>query len=104
MKTTTKSQHTPGPWKVTGGETSFYPMAVRSEVSQICEFHTWDVQKEANARLIAAAPDLLEALKAAQNWLREYHLSMDSPIDDGLFDLDDTIQQAIAKAEGNHND
>jgi hypothetical protein len=48
-----------------------------------------DVVGEANARLIAAAPDLLVMLKVAQFWLEV----------DGRFDMQG-INAAIAKAEG----
>lgn len=48
-----------------------------------------DVQSDANARLIAAAPDLLEALKA----LRSACMGM-------VPDCADQVDAAIAKAEG----
>ena len=56
------------------------------------EWH-WPNEAEqlANARLIAAAPDLLEMLKVAQLWLEV----------DGRYDMQG-INAAIAKAEG-HN-
>jgi L-alanine-DL-glutamate epimerase-like enolase superfamily enzyme len=70
------TQHTPGPW--IGAGPSFgdqfprYTTEITTEDErygdghiQICElpFHHHDEENEANARLIAAAPDLLEALK-----------------------------------------
>jgi hypothetical protein len=70
------TQHTPGPW--IGAGPSFgdpLPRYTTSIVTEwehedegyigICElpFHHHDDENEANARLIAAAPDLLEALK-----------------------------------------
>lgn len=50
------SKHTPGPWEV-------HPLAPLS-VHQP-EFECWIPQNKADARLIAAAPDLLAALKEA---------------------------------------
>jgi hypothetical protein len=70
------TQYTPGPW--IGAGPSFgdpLPRYTTSIVTEwehedegyidICElpFHHHDDENEANARLIAAAPDLLEALK-----------------------------------------
>ena len=58
------SNHTPGPWKanfaisgsvyIFGGDRNF-----------VCVFNEWrdEANQEANARLIAAAPDLLDALR-----------------------------------------
>ena len=69
-------KHTPGPW--IGAGPSFgdpFPRYTTSIVTkreddddgivEICElpFHHRDDENEANARLIAAAPDLLEALQ-----------------------------------------
>ena len=80
-------------------------------VRRVATFHppydstTW----EANARLIAAAPDLLEALKALVDWQGIEHQSVSGP-DGDTEDCpeDDTcvcpivmqIEAAIAKAEG----
>jgi hypothetical protein len=70
------TQHTPGPW--IGAGPSFgdplprYTTSIVTEredddegIVEICElpFHHRDDENEANARLIAAAPDLLEALR-----------------------------------------
>jgi hypothetical protein len=70
------TQHTPGPW--IGAGPSFgdpfprYTTSIVTErehddegIVEICElpFHHRDDENEANARLIAAAPDLLEALQ-----------------------------------------
>jgi hypothetical protein len=71
------TQHTPGPW--IGAGPSFgdpFPRYTTSIVTErehddegivdICElpFHHRDDENEANARLIAAAPDMLEFLQA----------------------------------------
>lgn len=61
----TTTQHTPGPWRVEinhSDETdgAFY---VRAGAFNLCKLDTNDsVQDEANAKLIAAAPELLRAL------------------------------------------
>jgi len=70
------TRHTPGPWigagPSFGGPLPRYTTEITTEyegaegeVISICElpFAHHDDENEANARLIAAAPDLLEALK-----------------------------------------
>lgn len=63
------TKHTAGPWAVTGGQTVHQPN--KDHYKPICKaygkYHK-DADKseaEANARLIAAAPELLDALKLA---------------------------------------
>lgn len=55
-------QHTPGPWKAQPGEN----FVTDGRDIVICEMHRHhtDEQVKANARLIAAAPDLLVSLQA----------------------------------------
>jgi hypothetical protein len=66
----TMSEHTPGPWK---------PMT----------------DAVANARLIAAAPDMLKALTIALGFIEEFEADHRSRTKTG-----DTIRAAIAKARG----
>ena len=69
--------HTPGPWTL--HPTALHP-AVRSVGTpdavprRICTVGTMNGNPvdKANARLIAAAPELLEALKEAENALADY--------------------------------
>jgi hypothetical protein len=65
------SKHTPGPWSVDDPHQIWAESA--GEYVAITRVEDWDTipreQAEANARLIAAAPELLEALKAMlTNW------------------------------------
>ena len=55
-------EHTPGPWRIVGDEPHLY---IWPTASAVLNRHNLiaDVYTEADARLIAAAPDLLEALK-----------------------------------------
>ena len=79
-------EHTPGPWNVLDGWTIWG--AGDHRLKQLAEVETAFPEHEANARLMAAAPDMLAALKAAvafEDLPPERHLRM----------LD-----AIAKAEG----
>lgn len=93
------AKHTPGPWKVidralNGGE----GVSIEAEngYTEVCKVNKSYHSRTANARLIAAAPELLEALKEAENWLAEYE---DGP-DSGLQGLLAQARAAIAKAEG----
>ena len=55
------SKHTPGPWRV-GGRGEYLNQLNIEPCIGVAYGH--DVELIANARLIAAAPDLLEALEA----------------------------------------
>lgn len=89
-----KTQHTPGPWIIESG-VGFYSIICRDGgkydgatiAHEVCN-------GEANAQLIAAAPDLLEACKYA---VREL-----GPESEGVccWQAFDALQAAIAKAEG----
>jgi hypothetical protein len=95
-------KHTPGPWLRIG--TTVYALmhaGWKRGVEQFKNRFTVQVQRdrecseeeaEANARLIAAAPELLEALKVARQFVH-----------DGSFQIGwniDRIDAAIAKATG----
>lgn len=59
------SKHTPGPWKIReqAGCLVVYASISAGE-SSVCELrYLWTPQQKANARLIASAPELLEALR-----------------------------------------
>jgi hypothetical protein len=73
------SKHTPGPWAYSHNSWEFSDVyGTDGKVVATCQIDedvTEETQemletiKEANARLIAAAPDLLEALQACADWL-----------------------------------
>ena len=89
-------QHTPGPWDVAtkagdGG------LVVRSSKSmhELCQIHSSYKYKDAhkaNARLIAAAPEILEALEDC-----ERNMIISTQADMARLDR---IRAAIAKAKG----
>lgn len=76
--------HTPGPW------TLFYDSRYSSCIAEVGSFvvsapheiHDWqnDAVEEANARLIAAAPDLLEALKRARRYVADLPIVGDADL------------------------
>ena len=112
---TTQTQHTPGPWEVESGMVQ----TVREHTCKVanCGVHipiahmdrtanngTLPVERDANARLIASAPDLLAAATAAFQWLdyvRRWPGGQDILIETqpGGFGLD-KLQAAIRAAEG----
>lgn len=100
-------EHTKGDWQVTRGSHS-YPLEITTETKTIAQIETrWTMAElDANARLIAAAPDLLA--------LCESVIAHEFPLLLGFAKMDDrteaikTIQNrikefevAIAKVKGN---
>lgn len=56
------SKHTPGPWKVLNN-VQIYDEKLGGEIAVCCRYARYDAVDHANAKLIAAAPDLLSALE-----------------------------------------
>jgi len=79
-------KHTPGPWIVMLSEDKPYAILPAGRHGTICQFSDVYMDQEANARLIAAAPDLLEACEEAL------------PYCDGL--IQEMVERAIAKVKG----
>ncbi len=89
------SEHTRGPWEV--GQ---YPWLIDDnagdELAQVC---TSRGEYEANARLIAAAPDLLTACKEMLQRIKEYQ-DLDGLLTAKERASRDRMIVAVAKAEG----
>ena len=81
-------KHTPGPWHLEADEKLSAISCGKGEEYKSIAFLTLP-NHQANARLIASAPELLEALKMALVWL-DY---------EGKYDVL-AIRAAIAKATG----
>ncbi len=102
-------EHTPGPWKVTG-QTVYNPDAKVGNIAFIYCKSTNDRKSfsddeigQANARLIAAAPDLLEACKISLIFTLALKGSMIDPTPEMIETVNEHItflKQAIAKAKG----
>ena len=94
------SKHTPGPWSYIGNG----DVVARSEnycggekdIASV--FLTANDEDEANSRLIAAAPDLLEALREVLN-----NPAGDYDASDGYENAVKQARAAIAKATGGNN-
>jgi len=85
--------HTKGPWRLVwwGNDQYPLPLSILANNDEQWVTNGGCVSSEANARLIAAAPDLLEALRAAKTWLEGW-ASAESELA--------IIDAAISKAEG----
>ena len=91
--------HTKGPWGYIKRSSSF---RVAAGACQIADTVSASVQSEANALLIAAAPELLAACKAAASVMEDgdNHLNPET----GEYYRDyQILKEAIAKAEGTTN-
>lgn len=99
------TEYTPGPWKLIwhGNERYPFPLSVHSADDANWIARDGTVSSRANARLIAAAPDLYEALKEAKaiigctvpsDWE-----GMNLPVPDTK-----SWDAALRKAEGKDND
>jgi hypothetical protein len=87
------TSYTPGPWHVG----PHYKTDVESRHGRICECGiTRGPQSEANARLVAAAPELLQALKGLAEWCEDNFAGEDSGPGMEL----NVAYATIAKAEG----
>jgi hypothetical protein len=92
-----KHTHTNTPWHVgkRAADIAIYGQK-GEEIAKILGFFNSDDENKANARLIASAPDLLAACKAALALMQE-------PDADEHFDaikLEYMLEDAISKAEG----
>jgi hypothetical protein len=94
------NKHTAGPWlrSVAFGVYEIVPRNI-SNINVICKWHHTDVSREnqseveANARLIAAAPEMLEALEAYTKYIQH-------EADSNLDEVENKMLAAIAKARG----
>jgi len=106
--TQTTMKHTPGPWHVIPGvEGLFVASKEHDEYYALATAHTLDErpEMEANAKLIAAAPQLLEALREARKAFAYTHDNMpwrDTPENkahrERLFQAGQGVQRAIEAA------
>jgi hypothetical protein len=96
MKTTTGGkEHTPGPWRATAIQQriSYGPKEARGVYVYGLDAEEDGAEAIANARLITAAPELLEAAKAIRRYFETGLDPKNSPAEFALL-------AAIAKAEG----
>ena len=75
------TKHTPGMWETGEDVGEAVRCYVTTESRDICRCETMYGDAEANARLIAAAPELLEALKAMVEYVDAGDAAIDPPTD-----------------------
>ena len=96
-----KATHTPGPWvRAEKGHGNYFHVGqvVDSDHMTIAVAHGKNAETEANARLIAAAPELLEALEGIR-WKSDDKDSMEFAARITYVQMD-AIRATIAKARG----
>lgn len=85
------TKHTPGPWEAIGN-------LVQIAECRDAYFDPHSDEAKANARLIAAAPELLEALQSiAEYWNRDQN---ETAMADACWHAIETAMAAITKATG----
>lgn len=96
----THAKHTPAPWTTKKENGGTVIMAADKKIAW-CPANHFDLDKkttlpdEANARLIAASPELLEAGIAARKYLCDENRRADD-----LLPVIEALEVAIAKAKG----
>jgi hypothetical protein len=103
------SGHTPGPWQFQANSTDT-ALLIEGDVlvasmswhSSSRQRHPLRSESQANARLIAAAPELLAALQALHRMCRDCDLETQAqrPTEQQYNDAMDAAEAAIAKAAG----
>ena len=109
-------QHTPGPWKIRGPQSNFqkgnyyiYPIQAGTTIMPDTERlivsvsgKSWTrAEATANARLIAAAPDLLAALKIVDENISGFiRMGLNEAETETVAWIQNTVRSAIASAEG----
>jgi hypothetical protein len=103
------AQHTPGPWKAAphllgeGTWRVFVPKAADDDMHDaIADLEHWQSfgATEANARLIAAAPTLLEAVEETERILRPYVHGSDDEIERLYYKARAAIRAAKGESNG----
>lgn len=115
--TTQKNQHTAGPWE---SDEFGVVISTGNICDSICETYLyksgsdklkeivpdWEGRQKANAKLIAAAPEMLEALERMLQWLIDVEESHGEPIPTKYKErlqkapMIEAVKQAIKKAKG----
>lgn len=93
-----QGKHTPGPWEVRHDDAEKVEANDGEGVAVMSGGHRGTVERAANARLIAAAPELLAALRIIAEW--DPAASPNEPGGMSIMDAIDIAQAAIRKAEG----
>lgn len=96
------SKWTAGPWKAETDNRIKHRQFVSSDERTICYVFT-DDKTDANARLISAAPDMIEALRECHDtisYLKQYVEGQGLSAEDDCIDTLRVIKSVIEKATG----
>ena len=94
---TQQQQHTSGPWHTAGEQ----GVQIRSAKDQIAKVWTMRGNEwKANARLISASPDLLDALTSLLWYVDQLEMIIYSSDDKGIHEEVEKARKAIEKATG----
>lgn len=97
-----KASHTPGPWTLNrvaySDASAVFVMSGKSTVCEVYPRPQGAESREANARLIAAAPTMLAALEVIAAWTPS--ASPNEPGGMSIMDAIDAARAAIARAKG----
>ena len=88
--------HTPGPWTYPGGTGNFVGGPDRLRIADLGGLERSPEERQANARLIAAAPDLLAACKSVLDSVPFASYRGDGELEE----CEGRLRFAILKAEG----
>ena len=100
------SKHTPGPWFAQAGYLTIYNLSdgnvgTTCAIAKVLRDQPGDDQAEANARLIAAAPELYDAAENALDTLLSCCVAGDGVDDrDAILEAQQMLRAAIRKAMG----
>ncbi len=90
--------HTPGPWDKIVKMEGFTAVGANTLIARVFSTAFRDVENEAaNARLIAAAPELLEVAQLIVQWAKDNDRGHEGS---ELLEILSETSRAIAKAEG----
>lgn len=98
------SKHTPGPWNWRFEGPTVIVEPIKATITILSGPEGYKETQEANARLIAAAPEMLEALKTArpaiETWILDYAACNDGRASDWQVEVKRQVETAIRKAGG----
>lgn len=94
------SAPTPGPWETSVNDEGQWDVCAEGGGDMVADLADCPESAEANARLIAAAPDLLAALKGLRAAALSEYVSCDCPNASICRPSIKAADAAIAKAEG----
>lgn len=90
------SNMTPGPWTIDPGAST--AIIIEGEDEHIVTVEGVGPESQANAKAIAALPELVEALREISNWNPE--IGPSAPDGMSIMDAIDIARSALAKIEG----